>query len=263
MVEFPQGILKMLILRTIKDYKAWRENVIPSKRIGFVPTMGALHIGHAALLKESKKENDLSVLSIFVNPTQFNQKEDFEKYPKTENEDLEIAKECQVDVVFIPQNPKELYPDDYRYVLKENIDSLLLCGAHRPGHFDGVLSVVLKLLQIIQPKTAYFGEKDYQQFKLIKEMAEAYFLPFEIKSLPTIRLESGLAFSSRNRRLSAEGIIKASELYKALKSKENVTELQKQLSEKGFEVEYFEERWGRRFIAAWLEGVRLIDNIAL
>ena len=132
--------------------------------VGFVPTMGALHQGHRQLLKRSKAENEISVLSIFVNPTQFNNSEDLEKYPKNWETDLQVAQEEGVDILFAPDY-SEMYPDNYRYQVGEKEFSKILCGKDRPGHFDGVLTVVLKLFNLIQPTRAYFGEKDYQQIE--------------------------------------------------------------------------------------------------
>jgi pantoate--beta-alanine ligase len=255
------------VFTSVATFREWRESsemrekMAQGLRLSFVPTMGALHRGHSALISQAKAESDLVVLSIFVNPTQFNQMEDFEKYPKTAKEDLAIAEAAGADIVLMPDDTKELYPDDYRFTMTESRESLILCGAHRPGHFNGVLSVVLKLFQIVSPSVAYFGEKDFQQLRLITEMSRAYFLPLKVKPVPTVREESGLALSSRNRRLSPEGLKKAAQLYETLRLSIPLTEAKARLVEAGFEVEYFEEHWGRRFVAAWLEGVRLIDNV--
>lgn len=241
--------------------KAWAA-IAPDKEIGFVPTMGALHQGHASLLKASRQENDYVVLSIFVNPTQFNNTEDLAKYPKTFEHDLALAESCQVDAVFAPEFAM-MYPDQYRYKVSENEFSKILCGTHRPGHFDGVLSVVLKLLQIVKPHRAYFGLKDYQQFHLIKDMCASFFLDLEIKGLPTVREDSGLALSSRNTRLSAEGLQKASLIFKTLEKKLSLEESKQILRQEGFDIDYLEDHFNRRFVAASLEGVRLIDNVEL
>ena len=230
--------------------------------IGFVPTMGALHEGHASLMKKASSENELTIASVFVNPTQFNNANDLEKYPKTFEADLKICSENGVDVLFFPQF-KDIYPDDYRFKVTENDFSKKLCGAHRPGHFDGVLTVVLKLLQITGCHKAYFGLKDYQQYKLISDMAKGLFLSAEIVGLPTVREASGLAMSSRNMRLSAEGKEKASLIYKTITQKISPAQAHEILTTNGFAVDYLEDIAERRYVAASLEGIRLIDNVEI
>lgn len=251
---------KPLVLKSIAEYDAFRKNV--KGTVGFVPTMGALHAGHASLLKQSAQENDSTVLSIFVNPTQFNDPKDLEKYPRTFEADWAIAAECGVSAIFYPDY-KEMYPDNYRYVITENSFSQILCGASRPGHFDGVLSVVMKLLNIIKPQKAYFGEKDFQQLRLIEDMTTAFFMPLEIRRGPTLREASGLAMSSRNTRLSQEGQNKAALIYKTITTAKSAHDAQNILNEAGFQVDYLEDIDGRRFVAAFLEGVRLIDNVTI
>ena len=191
-------------LKTTNELKAWRKLISPQKTVGFVPTMGALHSGHESLLAASQQENDLTVLSIFVNPTQFNNPDDLKNYPQTLERDLLIAEKNGVNAVFIPESMNELYPDQYRFKITETEFSTQLCGAHRPGHFDGVLTVVMKLFQLTQPTRAYFGEKDHQQLTLIKDMVASFFLPIEIVACPTIRETTGLAMSSRNTRLNSD-----------------------------------------------------------
>lgn len=252
--------MKPKVIRTVKQMKEWRTHQHES--IGFVPTMGALHLGHAQLLKQCRQENELSVLSIYVNKTQFNQSSDFENYPNTWVTDLEIAESLGVNVVFAPTN-EEMYPDQYRYKITENEFSTELCGAHRPGHFDGVLTVVMKLFNIINPRKAYFGEKDYQQLSLIQGMVKAYFMDVEIVPVPTIREQSGLAMSSRNLRLSAENKQRASMIYQKLSSGLSAQQIEQELREAGFSVDYVVDKGLRRFVAASIDGVRLIDNIAL
>lgn len=252
----------MKIFETVSEFQLWRKTLPVDLTVGFVPTMGALHEGHAQLLETSRQEMDLTVLSIFVNPTQFNQAEDFEKYPKTVEADLKIAESRGVDAVLLPRKD-ELYPDGYNYQVIEMKDSKVLCGKFRPGHFEGVLTIVLKLLQVVQPHQAFFGEKDYQQFHLIREMVTAFFLPTIITPVATVREASGLALSSRNLRLSKEGKTRASLLYKALTTISQIEEIEKFLIQEGFQVEYVEDHFDRRFVAAWLEGIRLIDNIPL
>ncbi len=255
----------MKIFETVTDYREWRKSIGSQKTIGFVPTMGALHAGHASLLKKAREENDFTVLSIFVNPTQFNQKEDFDKYPKTEESDLALAKLHGVDAVFYPTDPKELYPHGYHYQVIENEFSKTLCGEFRPGHFEGVLTVVLKLFQIIMPTHAYFGEKDHQQLKLIEGMVSEFFLPVRIVPCATVREKDGLAMSSRNARLNREEKALASFLYEAMSKVDDLKAAKDKIEDKGFKVEYLndvpEGSGSRRYIAAWLGKVRLIDNV--
>lgn len=248
------------ILKTPHEAQVWRFGLKGS--IGFVPTMGALHAGHEALLKRAYDENDFIVLSIFVNPTQFNDPSDLEKYPKTWEEDLKIAEKCGVDAIFYPQSA-DMYPDGYTFKVSENKDSLLLDGQYRPGHFDGVLSVVMKLFNILAPTRAYFGEKDFQQLTLIQNMTKAFFIPTQIVPVSTLREDDGLAMSSRNVRLSVNERALAPLIYKALTNAANPAEAEKLLTEAGFKVDYVEDFWGRRFAAATLGNVRLIDNVKI
>lgn len=241
---------------------AWRKSLPVDKSVGFVPTMGALHAGHESLLVQSRKENDYSVLSIFVNPTQFDNADDLAKYPSTWDQDLAMAAKAGVDVIFFPEY-KLMYPDNYTYKVSENDFSKKFCGAHRPGHFDGVLSVVMKLLNIVSPTHAYFGEKDYQQMTLIKKMKEAFFLPYEIKSVATLRDKDGLAMSSRNVRLTAEQRERAPLLHKILVESKTAAEASAQLTKSGFKVDYVEDSENRRLAAAFLGDVRLIDNVKI
>lgn len=251
----------MKVFHNPTDYQKWREEN-RNFTIGFVPTMGALHQGHASLLAESKKQMQKTVLSIFVNPTQFNDKKDFENYPNTLNEDLKLAEELKIDAVFLPQY-KDIYADNYRFKISESEFSQRLCGAHRPGHFDGVLTVVMKLFQITQPTKAFFGEKDFQQLTLIKKMSESFFLPVQVVAVPTMREASGLAMSSRNRRLSPQGREFAAYIYKTLIEKKSIEECLQKLKRLNFEVEYLEDYESRRYVAVHLEGVRLIDNVQI
>lgn len=221
--------------------------------------MGALHEGHLSLLRRAKLENDLAVASIFVNPAQFNDPRDLQRYPRTLAEDINKLEAVKTDFLLLP-SAAEMYPDGYRYRLGETTDSKVLCGAHRPGHFEGVLTVVLKLLNLVRADKAYFGEKDYQQFHLIKGMAEAFFTGTEIVPCPTLREADGLAMSSRNLLLEPDERKLAPALYKALRSSSRPAEIKKKLAALGFGPEYIEERWGRRFAAAKLGKVRLIDN---
>lgn len=251
---------KPLILKSIAEFEAFRKSLEGS--VGFVPTMGALHAGHASLLQLSVQENDFTILSIFVNPTQFNDPKDLEKYPRTFEADHALAAAHDVDAIFYPDY-KEMYPDNYRYMITENRFSKLLCGASRPGHFDGVLSVVMKLFNIVQPNQAYFGEKDFQQLRLIEDMTQAFFVPIKIRRGKTLREKSGLAMSSRNTRLSKEGRTQAALIYQTITTADSASAAKNILNESGFQVDYLEDLEGRRFVAAFLEGVRLIDNVEL
>ncbi len=242
----------------------WKEYLTDKadRTVGFVPTMGALHEGHLSLMKKSLEENDITVVSIYLNPTQFNDKSDLDKYPKTWNEDIRKLEEHGIDVLFAPDYT-EMYPDEYKYKVSESELSGMLCGAARPGHFDGVLTVVLKLFGIVGKCRAYFGEKDYQQLMLIKGMTEAFFLSVGIVPCPIVREDDGLAMSSRNLRLSREGRGKAPLFYKYLSGGKGLPEIRKQLEEAGFRVDYLEDYIGRRFGAVFLEEVRLIDNVEI
>ncbi len=245
------------VFNSIEKFKRFRKKITTS--VGFVPTMGALHAGHASLLKQAAAENEFAVLSIYINPTQFNNPTDLEKYPKTLDADLKLAAACGIHAVMLPDY-SEIYADQYKYKVSENEFSKILCGAHRPGHFDGVLTIVMKLLNIVQADRAYFGKKDYQQYKLIQDMAQSFFMDTKIIGLETLREESGLAMSSRNTRLSADGLKKAALIYKFLKSEKTATDVKNKLILNGFDVDYVEDIFNRRFVAATLEGIRLIDN---
>lgn len=235
---------------------------LEGQSVGFVPTMGALHQGHLQLLKTARQENQVVILSIFVNPTQFNNPSDFKNYPITLTEDLRLAQNVGVDYVLTPQY-QDLYQDNYRFKMTENEFSKKLCGQHRPGHFDGVLSVVLKLLNIVRPDAAYFGEKDYQQFKLIKDMADTFFISSQIKMVETVRENTGLAMSSRNLRLNPEQKILAPKMYQTISQKISPDQAIKELQKLGFQVDYVEDHGDRRFAAAFLGEVRLIDNVKI
>lgn len=248
-----------IVIKNISEFQKYRASL--SGSVGFVPTMGALHAGHARLMQHSVSENNHTVLSIFVNPTQFNDPKDLEKYPRTFEADLEVARQNNVDAIFYPDFA-EMYPDNYAYSVTEKSFSKILCGAARPGHFDGVLTVVMKLFNIVRPTKAYFGEKDFQQLQLIQDMVTAFFMPIEIRPIQTLREKSGLAMSSRNVRLSDEGRLKAATIYKAISESESTDQAKQNLTDHGFQVDYLEDVKNRRYVAAFLEGVRLIDNVA-
>jgi len=251
------------VFEKVADWqRARREQQARGTTHGFVPTMGALHEGHLSLVRRSLKENDATLVSIFVNPTQFDDRDDFEKYPTRLEQDVALLRDEEVDAVLAPSYD-DLYRDRYRYKVSENEFSRILCGASRPGHFDGVLTVVLKLLNIAAADRAYFGEKDYQQLQLIKGMAEAFFMPTEIVACPTVREEDGLAMSSRNLRLSPEQRALAPRFAEALRSPSSLPEIRKELESLGFRVDYLEEIANRRFGAVYLGEVRLIDNVVI
>ena len=236
-----------------------RRHALTGRSIGFVPTMGALHRGHASLIKRCREENEIVVVSIFVNPSQFDDPADLERYPRALQDDLLLLKDLGADEVVAP-NASELYPHGYLLRLETNSVNHVMEGAYRPGFLQGVMTVVLKLLNIVRPDRAYFGEKDYQQLKVIEDMVQEFFIPTKIVPCPTVREEAGLAASSRNELLSAAAREKAAGLLRALSTAINLTEARAILEREGFLVQYVEEHWGRRFVAAFLDGVRLIDN---
>jgi pantoate--beta-alanine ligase len=229
--------------------------------VGFVPTMGALHAGHRALLEKARAENDRVVLSIFVNPTQFDDPADLKRYPRALEADLALA-EGLADHVLVPE-PREIYPDEYRYRMTEYTLSNRLEGAHRPGHFEGVLTVVLKLLNIVRPHRAYFGEKDRQQLDLVQGMVRALFMPIEIVPCPTVRDPDGVALSSRNRRLSPAARAQAASFPRILRHSPDAASASAALTAAGFGVDYVEDHDGVRLAAVRLEEIRLIDNVRL
>jgi len=186
------------------------------KKIGFVPTMGALHGGHIKLVEYAHKECDVVVVSIFVNPTQFNNAGDLEKYPKREKEDLQMLEEAKCDFVIIPK-VDDVYPEEYqKNTIELGIIDKVMEGEFRPGHFQGVVNVVSRFFEIIQPDKAYFGNKDFQQVAVIKLMVKQLNLPVEVVGVPTKRLPNGLAMSSRNYRLSESEVQESSIIYKTL-----------------------------------------------
>ncbi len=262
-----------------------------NKSIGFVPTMGALHAGHLALVNKSLKENDLVVVSIFVNPTQFDKNEDLEKYPRTLERDINLIKTLsKTNIIIYTPSVKDIYGKNIE-AFNFNFDGLEneMEGKFRPSHFDGVGTVVKRLFEIIKPDNAYFGEKDFQQLQIIKKLVEKFHLSINVISCEIYREKSGLALSSRNERLKPEYLKAAPTIYKILKvAKEKFgTQSAKKIKgwvvkefakQKLLELEYFivadvktlkeikrksNKKTYRAFIAVYAKGIRLIDNIAL
>jgi pantoate--beta-alanine ligase len=251
----------MKIFTSIAGWQSWRGD-LNTASLGFVPTMGALHQGHMSLIEASKKQNTQTIVSVFINPKQFDDTADFEAYPADRQKDLDQLEKAGVDVVILPDSA-QIYVDDYRFKVTENDFSQRLCGAHRPGHFDGVLTVVMRLLNLVRPDNAYFGEKDYQQLQLIRDMAAAFFIPVNIVGCATVREADGLAMSSRNRRLDARSKVQAASLHATLKNSRSANEARDALLEQGFDVDYVEDIAGRRLAAAQLGNTRLIDNVEI
>lgn len=205
----------MTLIETVNDLRAWRK---AAGRVVFVPTMGALHEGHATLVKEARKlagDGARVAVSIFVNPLQFGPNEDFDRYPRTLETDLSMCQAAGADMVFAPP-VKEVYASDRSIQIRESSLSKLLCGASRPGHFDGVCTVVAKLFNLVQPDEALFGKKDYQQLAIIRRLVRDLNTPVELHGIETVREEDGLAMSSRNRYLSAAERAQAPALRAAL-----------------------------------------------
>ena len=267
-------------LSTAKSFK---------KTVGFIPTMGALHSGHASLVKKSKEISDLTICSIFVNPLQFNNREDYLNYPITVEKDISLLKELECDILFLPTE-QEVYPDEslktkhYELGYLENI----LEGKFRPGHFQGVCLVVERLLTIVKPDLLFLGQKDFQQCLVIEKLIYIMGADIKVVKCPTLREDSGLAKSSRNLRLTESELKIAAELYKALKyirdnsKNQSFPQLQKEtvehLESVGFKIEYIalanaktlqlEDNFklGEKcvvLLAAYLNGIRLIDNLII
>ncbi len=274
--------------KTLLDYIERQKEM--GKKIGFAPTMGALHPGHISLYEAARKENDLVISSIFVNPTQFNNASDLEKYPRTIEKDIEILeKSALVDAVYIPE-VTDIYPEGLKS--KEyNFDGLEneMEGKFRPGHFNGVGTVVEELFRQVKPDNAYFGDKDYQQLAIIKKLVEKLNLPIKIHGVPIYREKNGLAMSSRNKRLDHEQCKAAKVIYETLVKVNDwfriitVSEIYQRVkdifeNQRGMVLEYFEiadettlketdffykDRNYRAFIVVFVGDVRLIDNMHL
>jgi len=252
----------MRIFHSLQEWQLFQKHRDNSRRLGFIPTMGALHPGHLSLIERSCKECQDTLVSIFVNPTQFNQESDFDQYPRHLEEDARLAESAGATWILAPSK-EAFYPDDYRYRVTENKQSLTMEGASRPGHFDGVLTIVLKLLMVAGAQKAYFGEKDWQQLSLVRGMIEAFFLPVQLVPCPTVREADGLAMSSRNTRLSPEGRKQAARFPEIMAMAPSPEEAVIQLENAGFTPDYVRDEDGRRLGAILFEGVRLIDNLPL
>ena len=275
------------LLRTIPEIRSRLAEVRRSGcTVGFVPTMGALHAAHGALIRRAWEESDFVVVSVFVNPTQFDRGEDFDRYPRTLPADVEFCAALDVDIVFAP-DAKEMYAEPHLTLVEVSSLSERLCGEFRPGHFRGVATVVAKLLNIVQPDRAYFGEKDAQQLAIVRKMVTDLNVPVTIVPVATVREPDGLAMSSRNRRLDAGERRIAATLYRALQaaarrvasgatSPEEVRSAALAVlgSEDAIRVEYLEivnpERMQpveridgpvRIAAAVWIGATRLIDNV--
>ena len=277
----------MKVFTTIKETSDYlSRQKAEGMQIGFVPTMGALHEGHLSLMQRAKEENDLLAVSVFVNPIQFNNAADLEKYPRDLDRDRKLLEQIGCDVLFAP-DVEEMYPEPETTAYDFGPLERVMEGASRKGHFNGVAVVVRKLFGIIGPQKAYFGEKDFQQLAIIQELVRQYKLPVEIVPCPIVREPDGLAMSSRNERLTAEERKIAPEIYRILQAAKakidelNPSELKKWVEEQfdkepEFRLDYFEiaddtylqpvENWDNNkgimgFVAVFLGNVRLIDNI--
>ena len=263
--------------------KKWKEQGFS---IGFVPTMGALHSGHIELIKKSRLSNDKTICSIFVNPLQFNRKEDLDNYPNTIETDLNMLEKEGCDLVFMP-DATAFYDGVQALTFDFGILGETMEACQRPGHFEGVAAVIDEFFRVLMPTRAYFGEKDFQQLAVIKWLVKNQNFSVEVVGCETVRAESGLALSSRNLRLSDEGRAVGTKIYEALnycrtyknaKSSQQMIERAMSILKEEFEVEYFEivdEKTFQRvdnldncaspraFVAAHLEGIRLIDNLSL
>ncbi|SHH22668.1 pantoate--beta-alanine ligase [Thermosipho atlanticus] len=277
----------MKTVTNINEMKTIVNNLYKKKSIGFVPTMGYLHEGHLSLIKYAKKENDVVVVSIFVNPTQFGPNEDYNNYPRNLERDLKLLEDLEVDYAFVP-DVSEMYPSDFSTFVEETELSKYLCGASRPGHFRGVCTVVTKLFNIVKPTRAYFGQKDAQQFRVLRRMVRDLNMDVEMIELPIVREEDGLAMSSRNIYLTPEQRKAATRLYKSLlKAKELIemgikdaskvkNEMKKILDHPLLKIDYIEivdeqtlkpvEKIENKVIVAlavFVGRARLIDNIII
>jgi pantoate--beta-alanine ligase len=206
---------KPIVINSIREFKSVRKGFGTQVKVGFVPTMGYLHEGHLSLVKQARKENDIVVVSIYVNPTQFGANEDLDAYPTDIERDIALLTECNADYVFIP-NSVQMYPKNYQTYVNVTTLTQNLCGASRPTHFQGVTTIVTKLINIVKPDSMYMGEKDFQQVTVIARMVEDLNMDVNVISCPIIRESDGLAMSSRNTYLSSEERKNALCLYKSI-----------------------------------------------
>jgi pantoate--beta-alanine ligase len=279
----------MFIFKRVAHLQDWvQKRKMKGLKVGFVPTMGALHKGHLSLVERSREESGMTIVSIFVNPKQFNDPQDLVKYPKPTEQDLQLLYKSGVDVVFLPE-VEDIYPETHSTAIDfdPGPSALTLEGEFRPGHFSGMAEVVHRLLKITDPDNLYMGQKDFQQFSIIRKLISDFKLPVHLVMCPTVREESGLAMSSRNVRLSPEARARASVIHKALvRAKESfeagvkVEEIRNQFFEvmknENFTPEYMEVVDGYTLApvktihdakqivaccAVYVEDVRLIDNI--
>ncbi len=276
------------IIKTVEDIRnAVRTLKAEGKKVALVPTMGGLHAGHLSLVKRAEDIADVVIVSIFVNPKQFNQESDLKEYPGTMEEDLTSLSKTKTNIVYMP-SVEEMYPNDFTTLVKVERTNQILCDIYRPGHFAGVSTIVSKLFIQTEADIACFGEKDYQQLRVVRQMAKDLNIPIHIEPVETVREKDGLAMSSRNARLTQEEREIAPLLHQAMQDaaasirdgetienacKQAIANLTKS---NPFKVEYFEVRSGddmrlldnhhpsaRLFAAAWLGDVRLIDNIGV
>lgn len=279
----------MIVIHTVGEMQRWSASERKAgNMIGFVPTMGALHEGHASLFTRSSAAHQRTVVSIFVNPLQFNSLSDLEAYPRQLEKDTAIAEHQNVDVLFVP-TPEEMYPDGFSSTVSAGAIAEHMEGLHRPGHFDGVATVVVKLLNAVSPDVAYFGEKDFQQVAVIRNVVRDLNLSCKITSIPTVREQNGLALSSRNIRLSEQNLEQASLIFTLLKdivvtchTQETTSDTVKNQFSSQLEsrtnalVEYIEvvdstslqpvlvvTRGCTVCVAVWFGDVRLIDNVSI
>ena len=250
----------MEIIQSLQEIEQFHQKNA-GKTLGFVPTMGCLHAGHAALMQRALKENEVTVLSIFLNPTQFNKPDDLQNYPRTTEDDIQLATDLGVDCIFMPAS-QTLYPDGNHFpITPSHSFANILEGEKRPGHFSGMLTVVLKLFQLIKPTRAYFGEKDYQQLLLVCEMCKAYFLDVELIPCETVREASGLPLSSRNQRLNSTQRQTADQFATIFHNASlTLDEMLLKLNALPLILEYLENHENRLFVAVQIDGIRLIDN---
>jgi len=252
-----------LVIESMALWQSIRKETLANQSIGFIPTMGNIHRGHLSLCRKSMADNDVTVLSIFVNPTQFNDTRDFTTYPKTLAQDLEQINHLGVDYCLV-LSEAEMYADDFRYQVSEHQLANTLEGPLRPGHFTGMLTIVLKLLIGVGAQRAYFGEKDYQQYLLVEGMVKSFFLNCEIIACPIIREESMLPLSSRNSRLNANARLLADKFAHYFNQKHlTLAEIEQALNALPIEIDYLYEDQHRRIAAVRVDGVRLLDNYAI